>query len=192
MRALAAIGLSLLVASCAAQRSGAAPAEAAEALLRQGPSHAALREAAVEARRPRPLHVKEQGLGDLALGADEERVRRVFGAPDRTEAAAEGVWWFYRAREERLRRGRIEVLFAGEPPTVSQIRAWAPSQLETRTMVRPLDPAERLTRKYGAPDATLPWGAGEAWLFPAANVAYVLTPAGDEGHRLVAGVIVGL
>ena len=123
MRALAAIGVSLLVASCASQRSGAAPAEAAEALMRQGPSHAVLRAAAGEARQPRPLHVKEAGLGDVPIGADEARVRRAFGAPDRTEAAPEGIWWFYRPREERVRRGRIEVLFAGEPPTVSQIRA---------------------------------------------------------------------
>ena len=81
-----------------------------------------------------------------------------------------------------------------------QIRAWAPGAQETSSLVRLLDPISRVERKYGAPSHKLPvgWGGGEVWIYPAANVAFVISPPHKfdevEGPptRIVAGTIVGL
>lgn len=184
------IGLALVVASCAAQRPERPPVEVADAMRREAPAYAVVHAAA--AVKPQPLHVREQGLDGLALGTPQAQIQRAWGAPDRTRDADEGTWWTYDPQEGRQRRGRLELLFAGERQELAQVRAWAPSLLETRTMIRPLDPASRLARKYGGSGTVLPWGRGEAWLYPSANVGYVLTPAVGEEPRLVAGVIVGL
>ncbi|MDB5100701.1 MAG: hypothetical protein JWM80_5122 [Cyanobacteria bacterium RYN_339] len=81
-----------------------------------------------------------------------------------------------------------------------QIQAWAPGAQETASMIRLLDPVARVERKYGAPPRKLGvgWGGAEVWLYPAANVAFVITApqAQDEPElppqRVVAGTIVGL
>lgn len=87
---------------------------------------------------------------------------------------------------------------------VAQIRAWAPGDAETRSMVRLYDPAARVERKYPKPADKLWVGltGGEVWVYPAANVAFVMSPplpTDDEDgaakcapSRFVAGTIVGL
>jgi hypothetical protein len=89
-------------------------------------------------------------------------------------------------------------------PVLTQIQAWAPGAQETRSMVRLLDPVSRIERKYGPAPKTLKlgWTGGEVWLYPAANVAFVLSPpqATEETAglpaapktRFVSGTIVGL
>jgi hypothetical protein len=59
-------------------------------------------------------------------------------------------------------------------------------------MVRPLDPANRVLRKYGEPEQRVPWGAGEAWVYAAANVAFVVTKDHPQQAAVVAGIVVGL
>lgn len=88
------------------------------------------------------------------------------------------------------------------PPvqTLVQIQAWAPGDEETRSMVRLLDPIARVERKYGAPahKLSIGWGGAEVWLYPAANVAFVVTAPQPQDEpelpavRVVAGTIVGL
>lgn len=175
------------------QAEPASPAEAAAALVGHGPGYEALHQAAMLPQR-HALRVEETGLAGVSLGASAEQVRAKLGAPSRSEKRPEGTWWIYDDDDARLRSGgRLRLLLAGEPAALAQIQAWAPSRLETLTMVRPLDPASRLERKYGAPFRKLPWkGGAEAWLYPASNVAYVVTAPDGEERRHVAAVIVGL
>ena len=76
---------------------------------------------------------------------------------------------------------------------LAHIQAWAPARFQTRSLVRVLDAASRVERKYGQAPQVLPWGreGGEVWLYPAANVGYVMTPAWEEQPRHVAGTLVG-
>jgi hypothetical protein len=84
--------------------------------------------------------------------------------------------------------------------TLVQIQAWAPGAQETRSMIRLLDPLARVARKYGEPARKLGvgWGGAEVWLYPAANVAFVITAPQPQDapelppQRVVAGTIVGL
>jgi hypothetical protein len=81
-----------------------------------------------------------------------------------------------------------------------QIQAWAPGDEETRSMVRLLDPIARVERKYGDPPRKLSigWSGAEVWIYPAANVAFVVTAPQPQDEpelppvRVVAGTIVGL
>lgn len=77
--------------------------------------------------------------------------------------------------------------------TLAHIQAWAPARFQTRTLVRVLDLASRVERKYGRAPRILPWGrdGAEAWIYPAANVAFVVTPGYEEQPRYVAGTLVG-
>ncbi len=80
-----------------------------------------------------------------------------------------------------------------KPKLLSHIQAWAPARFQTKSLVRVLDPAVRIERKYGKAPKVLPWGGqgGEVWLYPAANVAFVVTPMWDEQPRYVAATLVG-
>jgi hypothetical protein len=138
-----------------------------------------------------PLVVRESGLADLKLGATPEQVRSRYGEPTRTHDGPEGQWWDYEGSEAKA---NLRLLFAGTPQVLAQIQAWAPSSHQTSTLVRVLDPAVRVTRKYGAPTKTIAVGGagGEAWVYPAANVAFVVTPPDDKDRRSVGAIIVGL
>lgn len=82
------------------------------------------------------------------------------------------------------------------PPlkVLAHIQAWSPARFQTRSLVRVLDLASRVERKYGKAPQVLPWGreGGEVWLYPAANVGFVVTPAWEEQPRHVAATLVGL
>lgn len=79
------------------------------------------------------------------------------------------------------------------PQVLAHIQAWAPARFQTRSLVRVLDPVVRIERKYGKAPKVLPWGGqgGEVWLYPAANVAFVVTPMWAEQPRYVAATLVG-
>lgn len=170
-----------LVAGCAQTR--ATPLEMVPALRAAAPSLATLDAAARRAPQADPLVVRETGLGGVRLGMSPDVVRATLGEP----ATRSGDTWRY----DPPRPGaRLTLRFEGGK--LRQIRAWAPGDAETRTLVRLLDDAARVRRKYGAAPVTLRWGDGEGWLYPAANVAFVVTPADATGDRVVDGLIVGL
>lgn len=79
------------------------------------------------------------------------------------------------------------------PKVLAHIQAWSPARFQTRSLVRVLDLASRVERKYGKAPQVLPWGreGGEVWLYPAANVGFVVTPAWEEQPRHVAASLVG-
>ncbi len=79
------------------------------------------------------------------------------------------------------------------PKVLVHIQAWSPARFQTRSLVRVLDPAGRVERKYGKAPQVLPWGreGGEVWLYPAANVGFVMTPAWEAQPRHVAATLVG-
>ena len=93
---------------------------------------------------------------------------------------------------------------AVSPKLLSQIQAWAPGRQETRSLVRLLDPVARVESKYGAPARKLAVGktGGELWLYPAADVGFVVSPpepvsAEVDGPatapgRVISATIVGL
>ena len=83
---------------------------------------------------------------------------------------------------------------AGKPAKLAQVQAWPGSAAETSTLVRVLDPAVRVSRKYGAPVKTLPLGGSgaEVWVYPAADAAFVVTAPDDKDRRSVGAVVVGL
>ena len=100
--------------------------------------------------------------------------------------------------EQPAPEGAAPVVIAPTPTPAPQkllahIQAWAPARFQTRSLVRVLDQASRVERKYGKAPQILPWGreGGEVWLYPAANVGFVVTPAWEEQPRYVAGTLVG-
>jgi hypothetical protein len=193
------------------------------------PSIEALHAAAVAKSNKDFLRLRESGLADLVIGESSSNVRIRYGEPNRTVRAKGGEWWEY---DEILRlasdqetgpdgkppkdiTGTLRLYFAAAPaglesalikamPLLTQIQAWAPGDQETRSMVRLLDPVSRIERKYGPAPQKLKvgWTGGEVWIYPAANVAFVVSPlqAVEEPEgmpagpktRLVAGTIVGL
>lgn len=179
------------LAGCVRQAEPESPGEAAAELRKQplgyGSLHAAVGGKPVE----NPLVVRESGLAELALGATPEQVKARYGEPARTQDGPEGQWWEYEGSEPKA---NLRLLFAGQPLALAQIQAWAPSAHQTSTLVRVMDPAVRVTRKYGAPATTVKVGGngGEAWVYPAANVAFVVTPPDDKDRRTVGAIIVGL
>jgi hypothetical protein len=135
------------------------------------------------------LVVKETALAGLALGTDPEKARARYGEPSKQQVEAEGEWWIYDAEGGP----HLKLLFAGKPAKLAQVQAWPGSSAETASLMRVLDPAVRLTRKYGAPAKTLPLGAtgAEVWVYPAADAAFVVTPPDDKDRRSVGAIVVG-
>lgn len=188
-----------LVPGCASRQAEApeTPAAAAADLKGQGPALSELYRAIAGAPTANPLVKRENGLGALKLGASEGEVLGALGEPSRRESATGGTWWDYVPdAAEPGRDQALRLYFAGEKPVLAHIQAWAPSRLETASLIRVLDPAVRLERKYGAPAKKLPWGGrgAEVWLYPAANVGYVVSRPLESGqeNRVVAGILVGL
>lgn len=74
------------------------------------------------------------------------------------------------------------------------IEAWAPSRHLTRSLIRPLDSVGRVSRKYGPAEQMVPWGEGgvTAWLYPAADVGFVVSPSREDSPGSVLAVLVGL
>lgn len=179
------------LAGCVRQAEPESPGEAAANLRKQplayGTLHAAVGDKPVE----NPLVVRESGLAELALGATPEQVKARYGEPTRTQDGPDGQWWEYEGSDPKA---NLRLLFTGQPLALAQIQAWAPSPHQTSTLVRVMDPAVRVTRKYGPPAKTLKLGdgGGEAWVYPAANVAFVVTPPDDKDRRTVGAIIVGL
>jgi hypothetical protein len=199
------VALTLLwVSGCASRQEEApmSPAAAAADLKTQGPALSELNAAIAGAPAANPLLQRETGLAGVKLGATQEDARRVLGEPSRRETVSGGTWWEYIPEEARAGREQaLRLWFAGDKadkPTLTHIQTWAPSRFETSSLVRVLDPAIRLTRKYGAPVKTLDWGrqGAQVWLYPAANVGYVVTRPLETGkndqNRVVAGILVGL
>lgn len=225
MRRLA-LAAALLLTGCP-KAEPPTPGEVAANLRGSAPSYGALHAAAAGAAED-VLKVKEAGLAELPLGCSPARVKARYSDPNRRTKAAEGEWWEYdevlktaaqqdprgdgRPRHDEI--GTLRLLFVPVPPdpkdpdaptqALSQIQAWAPGSQETRSLVRLLDPVARVTRKYGEPPRKLWMGlsGGEVWVYPASNVAFVISPpqAADvpEGapaeapSREVVATIVGL
>ncbi|MEB3195873.1 MAG: hypothetical protein VKP62_01590 [Candidatus Sericytochromatia bacterium] len=207
------LGVLTQTAGCAwlFQGSPEAPSKQAEQLKLAGPTLEELQRETHRRFRPNPLWVKETGARGLPLGANKETVRLRWGKPERVAASNRGEWWEYeevsatlpgaRAKEEGLggdvpQTGlHVKLFFAdAAEPVVNHIQVWAPSRLQTRTFLRPLDPATRVIRKYGPPAASLRWGfgGGEVWIYPAADVAYVVTPEHPQQPRAIAAILMGL
>lgn len=187
------------VPACASQQADApqSPAAAAADLKGQGPALAELQRAVAGQPAANPLVIRESALAGVKLGAKQADVRRVLGEPTRRETASGGTWWEYDPQNGRPGQDQaLRLWFSGDEATLIHIQAWAPSEAETVSMIRVLDPAVRLTRKYGAPAAKVAWGGrgAEAWLYPAANVGYVVSRPLETGseNRVVAGILVGL
>jgi hypothetical protein len=181
---LFALGLLVLALSggCSLFRLEApTPAVAAQALYATSTPYAALHVLKDSARNP--LLLRETRLAGLALGLGALQVKAVAGEPAKIYSNAQGQWWEYPSYGLRL-------VFKGAQ--LAQIQAWSPSQAETSTLVRPLDQAVRVLRKYGKPFRQVAWGDSSAWIYPAADLAFVLTPEAKDGNRSVAGIIVGL
>jgi hypothetical protein len=212
--ALVAPGLS----GCAAFFAGRpeAPEVLTERLRREQVPLAAIRQGSAVGPS---LRIREVALAEVPLGAQAEAVRARFGSPRRTHSDADGLWWefeeFAPLPVERRQAApdappeaqlepdawrnlsHIRVLLNqradGEGAArVVHVQAWAPARFMTRSMIRPLDPAARVVRKYGPPPRTRAWGAGEVWTYPEADVAFVVTPDHPEQPRVVAGILVGL
>lgn len=186
---LVAVGLAL--SGCVRQAEPESPVEAAVALRAQGVPYAELRAAVGAETSAHPLVVRETGLAELALGASQAQTKARYGEPTRIKESPEGIWWEY---EEADPKSNLKLLFTGAQNTLAQVQAWPPSAHETRTLVRVLDPATRVTRKYGQPTKTLKLGAAgaEVWVYPAANAAFVVMAPDEKARRSVGAVIVGL
>lgn len=187
------------LAGCASTQTEApeTPAAAAADLKAQGPALGDMQKAIAGLPTANPLVQRESGLAGVTLGATPDDVRRVLGEPTGKEKGAGGTWWDYNPDQAKPGHDQaLRLYFTGEKSTLTHIQTWAPSRYETASMVRVLDPAVRLSRKYGAPAKKLAWGGrgAEVWLYPAANVGYVVTrplEAGKE-NRVVAGILVGI
>ncbi|MEB3328601.1 MAG: hypothetical protein VKQ33_05155 [Candidatus Sericytochromatia bacterium] len=165
------------------------------------------------------LRLREKGLAEVPLGASTDAVRMRFGAPHQTASTVDGLWWDFdelaplpverrqpspdTPPDEHLEpdawrnTAHLRVLFHqradGEGAArVVHLQAWAPARFMTRSLVRPLDPSTRVLRKYGPPVHTRAWGTGELWIYPDADVAFVVTPDHPDQPRVVAGILVGL
>lgn len=166
------------------------PGEVATSLRKEPVTFAALHEAAAGAATRNVLWTRESGLADLAIGATQAQVRTRLKEPTRKLTNKEGTWWEYDGIENL---GALRLLFTGETALLTHIQAWAPGRQETRSMVRLLDVASRIERKYGAPVKVVDWRQGsQVWVYPAANVAYLMTPAQAPEQRQVAATFVGL
>jgi hypothetical protein len=181
----------LALAGCVRQAEPESPGEAAADLRKQSLPYADLHAAVGDKPVENPLVVRESGLAELKLGAAQEAAKARYGEPTRTKEAPGGTWWEYEGSDPKC---NLRLLFAGDPAKLVQIQAWAPAPHETTTLVRALDPATRVTRKYGAPAKKLAVGGNgaEAWIYPAANVAFVVTPPDEKERRSVGAIIVGL
>jgi hypothetical protein len=215
---VAAVLATLTLPGCAALFVGKpeAPDVLAERLRREPVSFGSLREAL---QAGPSLRLREAGLAEVALGATAERVRVRFGAPRKATSTPDGLWWDFEELaplpverrqpatdappDEQLEpdawrnTAHLRVLLEQRPDgegaaRVIHLQAWAPARFTTRSLVRPLDPAARVLRKYGPPVRTRAWGAGEVWTYPDADVAFVVTPDHPEQPRVVAGILVGL
>lgn len=192
MRRLALLTLAAVaLAGCVRQAEPESPGEAAGALRARPLPYAELRAAAEKGPAANPLVVRETGLAGLNLGVGQDQARSRYGDPTRTTEGPEGVWWEYESADAKA---NMRLLFSGAENTLAQVQAWPPSAHETRTLVRALDPASRVTRKYGAPTQTVKLGdtGAEVWVYPAANAAFVVTAPDEKDRRTVGAVIVGL
>jgi hypothetical protein len=227
VRKLALALAALLVAGCP-KAQAPTPGEVAGQLRQDAPSYGTLHRAAAEGPTKNVLLQREAGLAELALGATQAQVRERYGEPNRTRHTGDGEWWEFdevlaiatpdpEAPKKPVHNptGTLRLLFQPRAQVVDpaatdaakpqqealvQIQAWAPGDQETTTMVRLLDPVARVERKYGPPVRKLGvgWGGAEVWLYPAANVAFVITAPEPQDEpdqppqRVVAGTIVGL
>jgi hypothetical protein len=175
---------------CVRDAEPPSPGEAAEAARLAGVPYAALHRALEGQATTSPLVVKETALAGLPLGSEPALARSRFGEPATQQVEAEGEWWTYDATGGP----HLKLLFAGKPAKLVQVQAWPGSTAETITLVRVLDPAVRLTRKYGAPTSTLKLGdtGAEVWVYPAADAAFVVTPPDEKDRRSVGAIVVGL
>lgn len=182
----AALGLALLalaVAGCRAEPE--TPLKSALRMRQAPPAYSALHEVASAAGANNPLHVRERGLAGVTLGMAAPAVQARLGPARRQVRASEGTWWEYED-------GSLRLLLAGTPATLVQVQAWAPTRYETETLLRPLDPATRLERKYGVAPERLAHAGGEVWLYPAADAAFVVSAPSETGERAIMAVFVGL
>lgn len=233
MRRRAAVAATLVLAALSVagcpKAQAPTPGELAARMREGAPSYDALHAVATAPAKANVLRVREAGLAELPLGATPEQVRARYGEPNHRQQTREGEWWRYdevlrsAAQQEPGEDGRrpkdivgtLRLLFKPVAPktppdpkaptmTLVQIRAWAPGAQQTRSLVRLLDPVQRIERKYGPPPRKLSvgWTGGEVWIYPSANVAFVVSPPQPvedvEGApeqppvRVVAGTIVGL
>jgi hypothetical protein len=186
---IAALAVSTL-AGCVREAEPESPGEAAETLRKQGVPYTAVHAALADQKLGSPLVIKETGLAGLPLGSGPDVARAKFGDPATTRVEAEGEWWDYDAEGGP----HLTLLFAGKPAKLAQVQAWPGGAAETSTLVRVLDPAVRISRKYGAPAKTLPLGAAgaEVWVYPAADAAFVVTAPDEKDRRSVGAIVVGL
>jgi hypothetical protein len=152
---------------------------------------------AAESSPGNPLWVKENSLADISLGMSERALRARYGQPKRISEHLQGTWWLFKGHSPETPSWSLRVHLQGDPTEpaalkVTQVQAWWPSRHQTRTLVRPLDPASRVLRKYGEPEQRVAWGTGEAWVYGAANVAFVVTKDHPQRAAIVAGIVVGL
>ncbi|MEB3285602.1 MAG: hypothetical protein VKN33_09980 [Candidatus Sericytochromatia bacterium] len=142
-----------------------------------------------------PLLVQEVSLANISLGVSAREVTAQWGHPHRIAEQIDGTWWSFRGQSQEPGTVRVYLQPSKTTPNaqeVAQVQVWWPTRHMTRTMVRALDPAARVLRKYGTPPHQLPWGGGQAWIYPAANVAFVVTNHNPPQDAVVAGIIVGL
>ncbi|GEM_PF-7024708 len=191
-----------LLAGCAGTPKDVSPLVRVMQLARVETPYALLRACASD--RINPMVERESRLAGITLGQESETVKRHLGTPTRSLQLAGRIWWEYEViTESQLTENEHDnaahltsrvgfSMVEKNPGRVEQIQVWAPSRELSARMIRPLDPAIRITAKYGVPPIKKPWGNVEAWVYPEANLAFVMLDAQAEDPAVVAGIVVGL
>lgn len=191
--------LGLLIPGCASLKHLSPPSllEHVEALRDTPMAVSPLSSAVAAHTQGNPLLVQEKTLAEIPLGMTAEALRTRWGNPRSAIEQGDGWWWSFKGHAQTTPSVALRVQLkrgAAEPAElkVTQIQAWWPSRHLTRTLIRPFDPAARVLRKYGPPEQLVPWGLGQAWVYPTANVAFIVTRDVPPEERVVAGIVVGL
>jgi hypothetical protein len=199
------VGMALvigLLTGCAGASKDVSPLVRVKQLARVETPYAALHACASD--RIDPMIERESRLAGITLGQESEMVKRRLGTPTRSLEDAGRIWWEYELiTESQLTENEHDnaahlitrvgfSMVEKKPGQVEQIQVWAPSREQSARIIRPLDPAIRITAKYGVPPIKKPWGNVEAWVYPEANLAFVMLDAQSEDPAVVAGIVVGL